>query len=79
MSKAEKEEDDRIVFLRFSDSEDLRNFFQVFKDSGFGSLVKVGDSDDYSNNKEKSGKETKFSKLGLSKYDEKSSEKPSLI
>lgn len=71
--------DDRLVILRFSDSDELKEFYNLFKDSGLGSLVKVGDDGDYSNNKEKSGKETKFSELGLSKYDEKSSEKPSLI
>jgi len=70
--------DDRLVILRFSDSDELKEFFNLFKDSGLGSLVKVGDNDDYKNNKEKNV-ETKFSDIGLSKYDEKKSDKPSLI
>jgi len=72
-------DDDRLVILRFSDSDELKKFFSVFKDADVGSLVKIGDDSDYSNNKEKSGKETKFSELGMPEYDEKSSEKPSLI
>lgn len=70
--------DDRLVILRFSDSDELKEFFNLFKDSGLGSLVKVGDDDDWTNNQEKNVK-TKFSEIGLSKYDEKKADKPNLI
>jgi len=70
--------DDRLVILRFSDSDELKEFFNLFKDSGLGSLVKVGDDDDWTNNQEKNV-ETKFSEIGLSKYDEKKADKPNLI
>lgn len=72
-------EDERIMILRFSDEEELRDFFDLFQESGLGSLVKVGDDSDYHNNKQKDGKETTWSKWGLENLDEKSSEKPSLI
>lgn len=71
--------DERIMILRFSDSDELQEFYSLFKGSGLGSLVKVGDDSDYSNNKEKSSKSTRWSDWGLENLDEKSSEKPSLI
>lgn len=72
-------EDDRILILRFKNQENLKSFFEFFEDHEAGSLVKIGNDSDYSNNKEKDGKETRFSEWGMENLDKKNSEKPSLI
>lgn len=70
---------DRIMILRFSSQEEIKQFFEIFQEAGVGSLVKVGDDSAYKNNKEKEKKETKWSEMGLENLDDKNSEKPSLI
>ena len=74
-----KKHDEKILILRFNDRSELQDFFELFNDSGLGSLVKVGDDSDYHNNKQKDSKSTKWSDWGMENLDKKSSEKPSLI
>lgn len=69
----------RLLILRFNNDSELRNFFELWKSQDLGSLVKIGDDNDYTNNKESNKKETRFSKWGMKNLDNKNSEKPSLI
>lgn len=69
----------RLLILRFNNDSELKNFFDLWKSQDLGSLVKIGDENDYTNNKEKENKETRFSKWGIENLDNKNSEKPSLI
>jgi len=75
--------DERFIILKFSESEELKEFFSLFKESGLGSLVKIGDDPDGRNNQKRSNngsdKSTKWSDWGMENLDEKNSEKPSLI
>lgn len=78
-----EKDDERFVILKFSDQDNLKEFFQFFKSSGLGDLVKVGSDPDGRNNQKKKNngknKATKWSNWGLKSYDEKNQEKPSLI
>lgn len=79
MSENSGEDEERLLILRFDNKDELRDFFDIWKGSNLGSLVKAGDASNYSNNKEKDKKPTKWSDMGMENYDNKSSEKPSLI
>lgn len=70
---------DRLIILRFSGSDELKQFYDLFKDSELGKVVKVGDDSDYDNNKSKDRKKTYFSKLGLEGLDQKRTERANLI
>lgn len=74
--------EERFLILKFSDQENLKEFFSLFQDSGLGKLHKVGSDPDGRNNKKKKNnggnKKTTWSSLGLKSYDEKSAEKTSL-
>jgi len=70
--------DSRLLILRFKDDQELKKFYRIYKESGLGSLVKIGDDDDYENNKSKEKKGTLWSKWNMKNLDDKNSEKTPL-
>jgi len=80
--KNEKDDDkSRLMILKFSNQEEMKKFFQIWKDTELGELVKSSKSGDldYSNGRGKDKKSTRWSKWGMENLDDKKSEKPSLI
>lgn len=77
------DDDERFLILRFTDQEELKEFYQIFTDTDLGELHKIGNDPDGRNKKKSEyndgNKPTLFAKWGLEQYDQKKSEKPSLI
>ena len=74
-------QDSPLMILKFSDQEEMKQFFEIWNETGLGELVKSsksGDSD-YSNGRSKDKKSTRWSDWGMQNLDDKDSEKPSLI
>ena len=73
--------DSPLMILKFSDQEEMKQFFEIWKENDFGELVKTSKSGDssYSNGRSKEKKSTRWSKWNLQKLDKKNSEKPNLI
>lgn len=73
--------DSPLMILKFSDQEEMKKFFEVWKQTNLGKLVKSSKSGDidYSGPRSKDKKKTLWSKYGLQNLDDKNSEKPSLI
>jgi hypothetical protein len=74
-------EDSPLLIFKFSSNEELKQFFEIWKENDLGELVKSSKSGDldYSNGRGKDSKSTRWSKWGLENLDDKNSEKPSLI
>jgi len=70
-----------LLIFKFSSNEEMKKFFEIWKENDLGELVKSSKSGDmsYSNGKKKEKKDTRWSKWGLQNLDDKNSEKPSLI
>lgn len=81
MIKLANKGDSPLMILKFSDQEEMKKFFEVWKSNDLGELVKTSKSGDqsYSNGRKKDKKSTLWSKYGLENLDQKNSEKPSLI
>jgi len=75
------EKDEPILILKFNDQEEMQKFFEVWKETEFGNIVKQSSSGDqkYKGKRTKDKKGTLWSKYGLKNLDDKNSEKPSLI
>jgi hypothetical protein len=75
------EKDEPILILKFNDQEEMQKFFEVWKETEFGNIVKQSSKGDrnYKGKTKKDKKRTLWSKYGLENLDNKNSEKPSLI
>lgn len=74
-------EDAPLLIFKFSDQEEMKEFFEIWKENDLGELVKSSKSGDpnYKGKRKKEKKSTLWSKYGIENLDQKNSEKPSLI